>query len=35
MFMFYCLKPWQSWQIVPFSYIWMLKEFKQKIQVLI
>ncbi len=21
MFMFYCLKPWQSWQIVPFSYI--------------
>jgi hypothetical protein len=28
--MFYHLKPWQSWQVVPFSFIWMLRKSNKK-----
>jgi hypothetical protein len=29
-FMFYHLKPWKSWQVVVFSFIWMSKNSNQK-----
>ncbi len=28
--MFYHLKPWQSWQVVGFSFIWILKKIQTK-----
>jgi len=33
--MFYHLKPWQSWRVVPFSFIWMSKNSNQKYVVLL
>jgi hypothetical protein len=28
--MFYHLEPWQSWQVGPFSFIWMLRNSNKK-----